>query len=105
MCDGDEVGVDPTAAEQGGTEAATLAQRYASIGTDFQTEMSLLSEASRNESQVANAALDYCANVIGQLTRLQEHTGALAANAVAGASAARRADDQIGTGFGTIFAA
>lgn len=105
MCDEDEVGVDPIAAEQSGNEAATLAERYACIGTDFQTEMFQLSEASRNESQVVNGALDYCAGIVGQLTQLQELTRSLGANAVAGAGAARRADDQIGTGLGTIFAA
>ncbi|CAN5371739.1 hypothetical protein BH24ACT9_BH24ACT9_16000 [soil metagenome] len=105
MCGDDGVGVDPTAAEQNGAEAMTLAQRYATISTDFQSEMFGLSEASRNESQVVNGALDYCADIVGQLTQLQQHTRDLGANGVAGAAAARRADDEIGTGLGTIFAA
>ncbi len=105
MGDEDEIGVDPTSAERCGTEAMTLAQRYATISTDFQSEMFGLSEASRNESQVVNGALDYCSDIVGQLTQLQQHTRDLGANGVAGAAAARRADDEIGTGLGTIFAA
>lgn len=103
---GDEsgVGVDTSSAERSGAEAQTLAERYADISTRFQTEMTLLSEASGNEMPVANGALDYAAAMVGQLTQLREHTRALGSNAVAGAGAARRADLAIGTGLGRIFA-
>lgn len=104
MCDQDGVGVDTTAAEQSGTQAVTLAGRYAGISSNFQTEMSLMSEASRNEMMVANGILDYAANVVGQLTQLQAHTSALGDSARAGADAARQADYQIGTGLGSIYA-
>ena len=104
MCDEDGVGVDTTAAEQSGTEAVTLAEQYAGISANFRTEMSLLSDASCNEMVVANGALDYAANVVGQLTQLQAHTGALGDSAQAGADAAREADCQIGTGLGSIYA-
>lgn len=103
---GDEfgVGVDTTSAERSGAEAQTLAERYADISTRFQTEMSHLSEASRNEMLVANGALDYAAAMVGQLTQLREHTRALGSNAAAGAAAARGADLAIGTGLARIFA-
>jgi len=102
---GDEVGVDTTAAERSGTETATLAERYAGISTSFQTEMSLLSDASCNEMPVASGALDYCADVVGQLTALQAHTSTLGASAVTAAADARRADDEIGTGLASVYAA
>jgi hypothetical protein len=101
----DEVGVDTAAADRSGTETATLAERYAGISTSFQTELSQLSEASCNEMPVANSALDYCADVVGQLTALQAHTSTLGTSAVAGAAAARRADGEIGTGLGSVYAA
>jgi len=99
-----EVGVDTTAADRTGTETATLAKRYAGISTSFQAELSLLSEASRNEMPVASGALDYCADIVGQLTALHAHTGTLGTNAVAGAADARRADDEIGTGLASVYA-
>ncbi len=101
----EEVGVDTTAADRSGAETATLAERYAGISTSFQTEMSLLSDASRNEMPVANGALDYCADIVGQLTALQAHTDTLGTSAVAGAADARRADDEIGTGLASVYAA
>ncbi|MGI8721417.1 MAG: hypothetical protein ACR2JG_04235 [Geodermatophilaceae bacterium] len=101
----DGVGVDTTSAEQAGGEVASLAERYAGISTSFQTEMSRLSDASCNEMPVANGALDYCADVVGQLTSLQAHTNTLGTSAVSGAAAARRADDDIGSGLGSIYAA
>lgn len=104
MCGEGGVGVDTGGAEESGSVAATLAERYATISADFRTEMSLLSEASRNESPVVNGAVEYCANVVDQLTRLQAHTSDLGTSAVAGARAARRADEEIGTGLGTVFA-
>lgn len=99
----DEIGVDTTAAEQSGAEVESLAQRYVRIGTDFQVEMRILSEASA-EMPVVTGSLDYSADVVGQLTLLQVHTGALGANAAAGGGAARQADNEIGTGLGTVFA-
>lgn len=105
MCDEDGVGVDTTAAEQSGSEVVSLAERYAAILTTFQTEMALLSEASWNEMLVANAALDYCATFVEKLRQLQAQTSALGTSAVAGAAAGRRADDQIGTGLGSVYAA
>lgn len=105
MCEEDGVGVDTTAAEQSGSEAVSLAERYATIRTDFQTEMTLLSQASCNEMAVANGALDYCANLVDQLGKLQAHTSTLGTSAVAGAAAGRRADDQIGTALGSVYAA
>lgn len=105
MCAEDEVGVETAAADQGGAEAATLAERYATISRDFRTEMSLLGEASHNEMPVLTGAEDYCATIVGQLTALQEHTRDLAAGASSGAAAARRADDEIGTGLGSVYAA
>lgn len=104
MCGEDGVGVDTDAATQSGAEAASLAERYVSIGTDFQCETTCLSENSA-ESQVANGVLEYAAELVGQLTELQAHTGALGAAATAGAAAARRADDEVGTGLARIFAA
>lgn len=103
MGDEDEVGVDTGAADRAGGEVETLAQRYARIGTDFQVEMTILSDAS-TEMPVVTGALDYCADVVAGLTRLQAHTGALGANALAAASTARRADVAIGTGLATVFA-
>lgn len=105
MCDEDGIGVDPDAADRAGAETATLAERYASIGADFRAEMSMLGQASLNEMQVVSAAEDYCANIIGQLVGLQAFTGALGDSAQAGAAAARRADSEIGTGLGTVYAA
>ena len=105
MCDEDGVGVDTTAAGQSGGEAVTLAERYAGISSNFQTETSLMSDASCNEMVVANGILDFAANVVGQLTQLQAHTSALGDSARAGAAAARQADYQIGTGVGSIYAA
>lgn len=103
---GDEagVGVDTTAAEQSGGQLVSLAQRYAGISTNFQIEMTLLSEASRNEMVVANGALDYAANIIGQLTQLQEHTRDLGGSAVEAGAAARRADLDMGTGLSSVLA-
>lgn len=103
MCERDELGVDTGAADRSGAQAASLAQRYAHIGGNFQTEMTILSEASV-EMPVLSGALDYSAGVIGQLTALQAHTGALGDAATAGAASARRADCEIGAGLGTIFA-
>ncbi len=104
MGDEEGVGVDPAAAEQSGAEVVTLAQRYAGISRNFQAEMSLLSDASCNEMVVANSALDYAANVVGQLTRLQENTRGLGANAVQAGQAARQADRDIATGLASSFA-
>lgn len=104
MSDEDGIGVDTTSAEQSGEELLSLADRYAGITTSFQTEMSLLSEASCNEMVVANGALDYAANMVGGLTYLQEHTDALGDSARAGAAASRQADYQIGTGLGSVYA-
>lgn len=104
MGDEDGVGVDTTSAERSGAEAGTLAEQYAGISTNFRAEMSLLSEASGNEMTVANGALDYAADIVGQLTQLQEHTRDLGASAVSGAGAARRADTDIGTGLASSFA-
>lgn len=101
----DGVGVDPTSAERSGGEVESLAERYTDISTRFQTEMLLLSDASWSEMPVVNGALDYCADVVGQLTALQAHTSTLGTSAVEGAAAARRADDQIGAGLGSIYAA
>ena len=105
MCDEDGVGVDTTAAEQSGTQAVTLAERYAGISATFRSEVSLMSDASCNEMVVANGILDFAANVVGQLTQLQAHTSALGDSAQAGAADARQADYQIGTGLGSIYAA
>lgn len=105
MGDEDGVGVDTTAAEQSGRDLVSLAERYAGIISCFRTEMTLLSEASRNEMPVANAALDYCADFVDQLVALQAHTSTVGTSAVAGATAGRRADDEIGTGFGSVYAA
>lgn len=104
MGEEDGVGIDPEAAHQSGSEAGSLAQRYADISTNFQTEMLLLSEASCNEMLVANGALDYAADMVGQLTRLQEHTRDLGSSAVSAGVAARRADQDIGTGLASVFA-
>lgn len=101
----DGVGVDTAAAEQSGGEVESLSERYAGISRRLQIEMSLLSQASCNEMPVANGALDYCADIVGQLTSLQAHTSTLGTSAVAGAMAARRADDDIGAGFGSVYAA
>lgn len=105
MCDQDGVGVDTTAAEQSGNEVVSLAERYAGITTDYQTEMTHLSEASGNEMAVANSSLDYCANFLDHLSQLQAHTSTLGTSAVAGATAGRRADDEIGAGLGSVYAA
>lgn len=101
----DDVGVDTTGAEQSGTEAVALADRYANLTGDFRVEMSRLGQASMNEMPVVSGAEDYCSSVVGQLVALQAHTGALGEAAQAGAAAARRTDDDIGIGLGTVFAA
>lgn len=102
MCE-DGVGVDTDAAEHGGLEAIALAERYATISADFRTELSILSEASA-EMPVVTGALDYVADVVGQLLQLQVHTDALGASSTSGAAAGRRADVEIGSGLGTVFA-
>lgn len=99
----DGVGVDTAGAEQFGTETVTLAQRYAGISSNFQNEMSMMSNASQHEMQVMTGAQEYCATVVGQLTRLQAQTGALGDGARAGAANARQADDQIGAGLGSVY--
>lgn len=104
MCDEDGVGVDTGAADESGAAAATLAERYASIGTDFQCETTSLSENSA-EMPVVSGVLEYAAELVGQLTRLQANTNALGAAARAGAEVARRADDEVGIGLATVFAA
>ncbi|MBA3369114.1 MAG: hypothetical protein H0T99_10705 [Geodermatophilaceae bacterium] len=105
MCDEDGLGVDTCGADQAGVEAATLAERYTSIGTDFQLGMTHLREASTLEMAVMTGAMDYAATVIEHLTRLQEFTGALGESAQQAAAAARQADYQIGTGLGSVYAA
>ena len=101
--DEDGVGVDTAGAEQSGTETVTLAQRYAGISSKFRSEMSMMIDASQHEMQVMTGAEEYCANVVGQLTRLQAQTGALGDSARAGAANARQADDEIGTGLGSAY--
>lgn len=104
MCEG-VVGVDTSAADQAGAETASLAQRYATIGADFRTELSRLGQASLNEMQVVTAAEEYCGDIVGQLVQLQSFTGALGDSAQEAAAAARQADYQIGTGLGSVYAA
>lgn len=103
MCDQDGVGVDTTAAEQSGAEATSLAERYSGIAENFRTEMSILSDNSSAEMPVVSGALDYCADIVGQLIKLQVHTAALGTGSAAGAAAARRADSEVGTGLGTSY--
>lgn len=104
MCDADGIGVDTGSADRRGAQAASLAERYADIGTDFQAEMSILSDSSA-EMPVVSGALDYSAGIVGQIVALQVHTGALGDSAQAAAGAARQADDQMGAGLGSVYAA
>lgn len=102
---GDEVGVDTAGADAGGADTVALAERYADLTGDFRAQLTMLGDASMNEMPVVSGAEDYCASVVGQLSALQAHTGALGAAAQAAAASARRADDDIGTGLGTVVAA
>jgi len=101
----DEVGVDTSAADATGAETLALADRYANLCGEFRVELALLGQASMNEMPVVSGTEDYCASVVGQLTVLQAHTGALGEAAQAAAASARSADHEIGTGLGTVFAA
>ncbi|MDQ4038928.1 MAG: hypothetical protein M3313_11420, partial [Actinomycetota bacterium] len=102
MCNEDGLGVDTGAADQAGAQVTSLAQRYASISVDLRVGMTQLSAASTQEMAVMSAALDYSANVMDHLTRLQAFTGALGASAQQAAATARHADSEIGTGLGSI---